>query len=204
MRGRRSLGRAAATGVMVALILVSMAPPAGAIETADFGMAPASREEAGGALRLEVPAGGGETERALRVWNKTKRPLVVQLQLVAAERGPDGTAVLGGDSPSIGWVTLSPPSVSIPARGESRVTVRIAVPADIGPGTHTFAVVAEPEPPAGQPAPAVVSRLAVAGYLEIGETAPPSNKVGAVPVVLALVALGVAISLAVRHRLVHP
>jgi len=188
---------------MVALILVSMAPPAGAIETADFGMAPASREEAGGALRLEVPA-GGETERALRVWNKTKRPLVVQLQAVSAERGPDGTAVLGGDSPSVGWVTLSPPSVSIPAGGEARVTVRVAVPAGIGPGAHTFAVVAEPEPPAGQPAPAVVSRLAVAGYLEIGETAPPSNNVGAVPVVLAVVALGAAISLAVRHRLVHP
>lgn len=200
MTARRSLGRAAAVTALLVVGLVSLAWPASAIETADFGMEPASREDSGGPLRIDVPAGGGDTERSLRVWNKTKRPLEVRLQVVPASRQPGGTAVLGGDSPSVQWVTLSSTSVSIPARGERTVNVRVTLPKTTGPGDHTFAVVAEPAPPPGQPAPAVVARLAVAGFLDIGNPRPTTS-LALVPVMAAVVALAGAAALVVRQRL---
>ncbi len=202
MTARRSVGRAAAVTALLVVTLVSMAPSAPAIETADFGMAPASRAEAGGALRIKVAAGSGESEKTLRVWNKTKRPLELQLQIASATRGANGTAELGGDSPSVRWVALSATSVPIPARGDRQVNVRIAVPEEAGPGHHTFAVVAEPAPPAGQPPPAVVARLAVAGFLDIGNEPPPPASLALVPVMAAVVALAGAVSLVIRQRLV--
>lgn len=204
MTARRSVGRAAAVTALLLVGLVVLAGPASAIETAEFGMEPASREESGGPLRIEVPAGGGETERALRIWNKTKRPLEIRLQVVSATRAADGTAALGGDSPSVQWVTLAPASAAIPPRGERKVTVRITMPKDTGPGTHTFAIVAEPAPPAGQAPPAVVSRLAVAGFLDIGSAPAPASSLALLPVLAAAVALAGAASLVIRQRLVGP
>lgn len=211
MTARRSVGRAAAVTAVLFASLVSLAGAAQAIETADMGMEPASGSEAGGALRIEAPAGGGESERELRVWNKTKQPLVVQLQVVSATRGADGVAVLGGDSAALGWVTLSPTTVTIPAKSQVAVAVHISLPPGAGAGGHTFAVVAEPAPPAGKPAPAVVSRVAVAGYLDVGgaatssdPAATSSDKVGLVPVLAGVLALVAVVAFAVRQRLVRP
>lgn len=201
MTTRSSLERAAVVTAVLVVSLVSLAAPASAIETADFGMEPASRGESGGPLRIDASAGGGDTVRPLRVWNKTKRPLEVRLQVVSASRRPDGTAVLGGESPSVRWVTLSPASVSLPPRGEHTVAVRVALPKATGPEDHTFAVVAEPAPPPGQPAPAVVARLAVAGFLDIGNPGPAAS-LALVPVIAAVVALAGALCLVIRQRLV--
>lgn len=210
MTARRSVGRAAAVTAVLFVSLVSLAGAAQAIETADFGMEPASGSEAGGALRIEAPAGGGESERELRVWNKTKQPLVVQLQVVSATRGGDGAAVLGGESPALGWVTLSPTTVTIPAKSQRAVGVHISLPPGTGPGAHTFAVVAEPATPAGKPPPAVVARVAVAGYLDVGRadtshhTSTSSDDVGLLPVLAGVLALVAVVSFAVRQRLVTP
>ena len=202
MTVRRSVGRAAAVTALLVVTLVSLASPAPAIETADFGMEPASREESGGPLRIEAPAGGGNTTRQLRVWNKTKRPVEVRLQVVPASRRPDGTAVLGGDSPSVQWVTLSSTSVSIPARGERTINVPVTMPKTPGPGDHTFAVMAAPAPPPGQAPPAVVARLAVAGFVNVGNVPPTSSSLPLLPMVAAGVALAGVVSLVIRQRLV--
>ncbi len=145
-----------------ALVLGTLAAPAGAIETETFGIdVVENRSE--GRLRIRLEA-GKTTAGELRVWNKHDGPLVLRLSVTPASVDDDGTASLGGDPEPVRWVSV-PTRVELAAGEERRVTVRVAAPRQLSAEPKTVAVLAQAEPAAGGDEPAVLQRLAVTTYL---------------------------------------
>lgn len=156
--------RTAALGlvVVIGLGLALGAAPAGAIETATFGIDVATPTPDG---RLHIPITAGSSNRAeLRVFNKSDAPLALQLSVAPAIVDETGSSSVGGDDEAAGWAAVEPSRVDLGPGEERRVAVVVAAPDRLSGEIHTIAVVAEPA--AGAERPAVLQRLAVTVFLE--------------------------------------
>lgn len=175
--------------------------PAGAIETASFGLDVVS-PNADGRLHIEVRAGETTTGR-LRVWNKGPTPLTLRLAVAPAQVDEDGSVSLGGAGEGVSWVSVHPGSVPLDPGEERRVEVRVRAPRKLDGGDRVVAVQAEPAPDSGGGQPAVVQRLALTTYLEPDEDSLVAG-LGALPwiavAVLLVVAAAAARSMARRRR----
>jgi hypothetical protein len=149
-----------AGAALVLAAVAAMAVPAGAIETATFGIDVIERDTDG---RLRIAIAAGETTSGqLRVWSKHDEPLVLRLSVMPAEVADDGTSSLGGDPEPTGWVDV-PVLVELAPGQERRVTVTVSSPRELSADTKTVAVLAQAE--VDGEAPAVLQRLAVTTYL---------------------------------------
>ncbi len=150
------------TALAGVILTLWIGAPAGAIETATFGMDP---DEATADGRLHIPVRAGRsTAGELRLWNKGSDPLVLRLSAAAATVDGDGNAVLGGDEAPVRWTRVEPAEVALGPGEDRTVTVRVRAPRRMG-AAATLAVIAEPaQDSAG--APTVVQRVAVTTFLE--------------------------------------
>jgi len=183
---------------------LGLAVPAGAIETVVFGIEPwptvvdGQRRQS---LHEAVPPGGSKTD-AVRLWNKTKRPVTLAVKAVAARREADGSVSLGGDPTPASWVEVEPSEVTVPAGGQRVVEFTIRAPRDLPETTSTFALLAEPVVGRDEQ-PAVLQRLALMAYVRPGEgsSSVADAALGALPWVAgALLVLVLAGLLVVRRR----
>lgn len=196
---RRSWGALAVAGVA----WLGLPTAAAAIETATFGIEPAPvvvDGERRQSLHEEVPPGGSTTD-AVRLWNKTGRPLTLSLKAVAAQRAADGSASLGGDPTPPGWVDVEQSRVTVPARGQRVVRFTIRAPRDLPEATSTFALLTEPVAERGEE-PAVLQRLALMVYVRPGEgpASVAETALGLLPWVAAALLVLVLVGLVVVRR----
>ena len=159
----------AALCAIVAVVLSGTAA-AGAIETRQFGIEPVPNGGPRSSFRLDVRAGETTTD-TLRIWNKTDAPLRVRLTVVPATLD-SGEAELGGDGAAVDWVDMRSPIVDLPPSGERRVAFEVKAPHKLSGEVETVALMAEPVAAPGQPAPAVLERVAVMAYFSPAEGAP--------------------------------
>ena len=166
-RNRRTrAGAAAAAVALAALVLAVGSGPAGAIETQQFGFEPYplfDGDEVRRSFDVALAPGGSATD-AIRVWNKTRRPVEVRLYGAAVDvvegkyqvapyeargRGAGGWVV-----PDQGVVRLEP--------GEDRVVeFTVHVPPVLGEGEPVAALVAESDTGQSSGGVDVVARLAM-------------------------------------------
>lgn len=187
-----------AVGASVALMLLAPTP-AGAIETEAFGIEPAQRgDDVGTGVPVDLRA-GEKTEVALRVWNKTERPLALELRAAPATLDAAGTPRLGGDPEPAGWITFRDTVVTLGAGERRVVTVDVAAPDRVEATERTAAVVARPQINGDAP-PAVLQEVGLVLRMQPAEGAPlvaPDAGGGAPTWLLgvagALVAAGIAL-----------
>ncbi|HUQ40162.1 MAG TPA: hypothetical protein VM030_08380 [Acidimicrobiales bacterium] len=183
---RRAFRAAALAVVAVVVPLGITAAPAGAIETSQFGIDPvATPGQEADRISPEVRA-GKETTGAVRVWNKTDKPVDLRMWAAPASFDRAGVVSLGGDGEASAWVEV-PGAVHLGPKESRQVTVTVTGPRHVSPGTKPVALMAEVT--SSGSAPAVLQRLAVVAYLR---PAGPSS--AALP--RALVALAVLLLLA--------
>jgi hypothetical protein len=173
--------RALAAAMVTAAAIAAAAGPAGAIETGDFGLVPAS----GARQSLhETVRPGRTTEDDVRVFNKTAQPLKLRVSVERTSVAGDGTLQLSGGGGEADWVSMSAREVQLAPRGSAVVHVTIRPPSTAPKETVRLAVVAEPvlDHPTS-----VVQRLAMVAYLEPARRSPLRASLGALPfVALAL------------------
>lgn len=155
---------AIASALLLGVALLG-ATPAGAIESASFGIDTTGGSGAGAARKLELKVrAGGVARDEVRVWNKTPEPMRVRLSVAPAQVDKAGTASLGGDPAAAGWVDLDAEDVLLAPHEARTVAFEVRPPRELSAGTKTLAVLAEPVAKGGS-APAVLQRLAVMAYL---------------------------------------
>jgi hypothetical protein len=163
---RKAFLPAAALAAAVALLgLVGLigAGPAGAIETAQFGLNP-SGAGTRTALHEDVRPGHHVTDSVV-VWNKTDSSIDVVVGVSSASIGKDGKPTLGGSGGSAKWVHLGAKTVHLAPRARATVPVRINVPRVLPAGTSLAAVTAEAAPGANHQI-AVIERVALMVYVK--------------------------------------
>lgn len=189
-RGRRvaaALAAVAAFGLTMA-----GAGPAHAIETRQFGLEPSPRV-AGGVNRssITVTAKAGATHHdAIRVWNKTSRPVTLIISAAPATREDDGSVHLGGASEPPGWVSIKNTAVTLAGKADAVVPVAVRIPRSARADT-ALALVVRPEAAPGSE-PAVLERVAMMVYIEpSGVAAPAAGAPGWLAPLAAALAAGV-------------
>lgn len=113
---------------------------------------------------------GARFERRIRVCNGTTAPVEVQVYAGAAViEGDVFRAVEGRESNDLSsWITVEPPRVIVPARGERILPVSFAVPSDASGGERYAAILVE-TPAVRQPSGnSVANRVGVRVYLSVG------------------------------------
>jgi hypothetical protein len=151
------------TGALLAF--VGRGAPAGAIETASYGLDVATTSK-DSRLHIDVRAGETTTGR-VRVWNKSQQPLTLQLTVAPAQVTDGGAVALGGDGDGVDWVSLVPSQANLAPGAEQIVEVRVKAPRKIDGGkARVVAVQVEPAAATAGDQPAVVQRLALTTYLE--------------------------------------
>jgi hypothetical protein len=162
MRIARTAALAASTAALAVLGLV-WAGPAGAIETAQFGLNP-SGAGTRTALHEDVRPGHHVNDSVV-VWNKTDSPIDVVLGVSSASIGKDGKPTLGGAGGAAKWVHLGATTVHLAPKARAGVPVRIDAPRVLPAGTSLAAVTAEAAPGANHQI-AVVERVAIMVYVQ--------------------------------------
>jgi hypothetical protein len=167
--------------VLVALTLGLLAPPA-------FGQTPGSisiRLAEGPSNRQDDPRAriyvvdhlhqGDRIERKVEVGNGTDQPVAIELYAAAASL-KEGQFQFGDGRASndlTKWTSISPSTLTIPARGTATATITVAVPGDALDGERYAVVWAQP-PASGGTVP-VVNRVGVRMYVSVGEGAEPTT-----------------------------
>ena len=190
-------GAAALAGL--AFVVVGVAGPASAIETASFGLAPAGSAQRT-ALHEDVRP-GRKVDDAVRIWNKTDRPVVVRLSVQGAAIDGAGQVSLGGNGGAAGWVSLGSERVSLAPKASVDVPVVLRAPRTMPKGESTAAIVAEAEQPAGSANVAVVQRVALMVYAKAPAGSPREASLGwALWAALGLLAAALAVMAVVWTR----
>jgi hypothetical protein len=180
---RRLSGRVAA--LLGLLLLLTTLPAAHAIETASFGLAPGGRDQHRTSLHEEVKP-GDRVDDAVRLWNKTDKPLTLALSVQGASLDAGGSVKLGGTGGASGWVRLGQSSVTLAPGASASVPLVVQAPRTMPSGTATAAVVAEPAGSGG----AVVQRVALMVYVSAPSGSPLRAALGwIVWIAVALVVL---------------
>jgi hypothetical protein len=179
------------SAVLAALLLSAIgagvgAAPAGAIETASFGMAPAGDHNRT-ALHEEVRP-GRSVEDGVRIWNKTDEPVTVALAVQGAMIDSKGKVSLGGNEGAVSWVRLSTSRITLAPRGSAVVPVSVHAPRNLPRAEATAAVMAE-RVSAGAADVAVVQRVALMVYVK----APAGSPLRAALGWIAAVAVGLLV-----------
>lgn len=120
---------------------------------------------------------GARFERRIRVCNGTGAPVPVQVYAGAAEiEGPSFRAVEGRVANELsGWITVDPGRVTVPAKGESVVVARFAVPPDATAGERYAAVLVESPAVPRPDGFSVANRVGVRVYLSVGGEREPAS-----------------------------
>ncbi|MDQ3757458.1 MAG: hypothetical protein M3394_06395 [Actinomycetota bacterium] len=115
-----------------------------------------------------VEPGTGFDDR-LEARNLTDAPIDLVVEPVDAAVTGEGSFAPGTTAAAEGaWLRVSPGRVRVPARGSTRVALRVDVPADATPGDHIAAVVVrKAEAPSGGGEVQVVNRVGVRVYLTV-------------------------------------
>ncbi|MBW3620201.1 MAG: peptidase [Actinobacteria bacterium] len=123
---------------------------------------------------IDHVAPGTTIERRVEVTNTTGSELQLGLSVGAAAVSDGSFHSVDDDpaSPIVGWATVTPDQVSVPAGEARETTVRIDVPPTAEDGEYYAAIWAEP-PSAQVGATTVVNRVGIRVYLSIGEGAEP-------------------------------
>lgn len=183
----------------LAPVVVGAAGPASAIETASFGLGPAGSANRT-ALHPEVKP-GARIDDAVRLWNKTDKPVVVRLQVQGAALDAGGQVSLGGNGGAAQWISLGQDRVELAPHASVDVPVVLRAPRNMPEGETTAAIVAEAEPAGGSSNVAVVQRVALMVYASAPEGSPLRASLGWVLWAAAALLLGVAVyATAVRRR----
>jgi hypothetical protein len=147
------------------------AQSASAIETSSFGLGPAGPSSRT-ALHEDVRP-GHHTDDAVRVWNKTDKPVVVNLAVQGATIDKAGQVSLGGNAGAARWVRLSTAKVTLAPHASVEVPVAFEGPRTMPSGTSTAAIVAEAESgPGGSSSVAVLQRVALMVYAKAPTGSP--------------------------------
>ena len=120
---------------------------------------------------------GTHLDRRIEVSTTADSPLPIELYTAAAT--VDGGIFIGagGRTPNelSTWISVSPTSLSIPARGVQMAIVTINVPSDAAPGERYAVVWVEARAPADTGSGVrMVSRVGVRVYLSVGPGGPPA------------------------------
>lgn len=160
--------------LLVVLALGSVAPggEARSAENGDFSLRPVRPANAPARDRayvVKTVAPGATLEDALEARNLTDAPLDLVVEPVDATVTADGAFAAGGSRTATGsWLSVTPSQVRVPAKGGTRVKLRIAVPADAAPGDHIAAVVVRRAAAAqGRGTVRVVEQVGVRVYLTV-------------------------------------
>lgn len=203
--------RRTAAAVAIAAAMFTAAGPVAAIETKDLGLEPVRAGEQGGRQSLRVAiTPGSKTKDAVRVWNKTDRPLTVELRATAAKTDADGSVALGGDAEAASWIDVADERLTLPPRGERVVRITVDAPDELPALETTAAILVQPVVDRGAP-PAILQRVAVMTYLSSATLhAPPGAGTAlppwliAVAVLLALAATALAARRVLSLRVAPP
>ena len=190
--------RLARSAILAGGVVVALAAPAGAIETGELGIEPVPAGRPRQSFH-ETIRPGRITRDAVRVFNKTSRPITVRLWVEQASIDGEGQARLGGGGGAAGWVGMPTGALELAPRSARSVPFEVRAPRELPPGGALVAIMAEavPEDPRRL---AVLQRLAVIAYLEPAHGAPLRSPLGW-PLVLAAALLGVvAMAGAIAHH----
>lgn len=180
--------RLAAAAALVAVLVLAPATPSGAIETGEFGIEPVASGGPRQSFQEKIRP-GRSTKDAVRVFNKSSRPLTIRLWAEQASIEPDGQVRLDGVSGTARWLRLSLGTVELAPKSERLVPFEVRAPREIGRHTAHMALVAEPVAQEREQV-AVLQRLAVLVYAEPDEGAPLRAALGW-PLALAAALLGI-------------
>lgn len=120
---------------------------------------------------------GQSIERRIEVTNTTSETLDIQLYAAGA-RIEEGSFLFfegrEGNELSI-WTSVEPSTVTVPADGAARATVRIAVPAEASEGERYAVLWAEPPASTGGNV-SVINRVGIRIYLSVGPGGEPAAR----------------------------
>lgn len=151
---------------MALVALVAGAGPAGAIETQRFGIEPYPLFE-GTEIRRSFDvalAPGGSVTEAVRLWNKTRRPVEVRLYGAAVEMDGEAYQVAAYEARGQGagaWVVPERDTVVLGPDSEEIVEFTVHVPPVLGEARPSAALVAESDTGLSSGGVDVVARLAM-------------------------------------------
>ena len=186
--------------IVAAFLAVLLAPvstaPAGAVETAQFGLVPGPPGPPSRHL-VEQVRPGHATSDALLLFNKTAAPLTLTLAVLPASVAANGAPQVGGSDQAVGWIELDRREVRLPGGAAVPVRFKVHAPRQLPAGKLTVAISAVPTAIPGQNV-AVLNRLALLVTIEGKPGASLSASLG----VIAWVAVGllVLVALAVAWR----
>lgn len=189
--------RAAAVAAAVATAAtLGAGRTAHAIETKDVGLEPVPTGDDGGrqSLRVEIIPGREATD-AVRVWNKTDRPLTVDLLATAAKKAGDGSVSLGGDAAPASWIDVEHGRITLPPKGERVIAITVRPPEALPALETTAAIMVQPVSDAAAP-PAILQRVAVMTYLSASSLHAPPATGTRLPVWLIVIAVLLAVAAA--------
>lgn len=185
--------------LVLAVAAMAAAGAASAIETASFGLEPAGSADRT-ALHPRVKP-GAKAEDAVRIWNKTDKPLVVRLQVQGAAIAEGGQVSLGGNGGAAQWISLGQDRVELAPAASVDVPLVLRAPRNMPEGETTAAIVAEVEPVGGSSNVAVVQRVALMVYASAPAGSSLRASLGWALWLAAGLLLGVAVyAMALRTR----
>jgi hypothetical protein len=177
--------RQVASVVLGALVLLSAASPAAAVQSDFTGLgirlleAPTERRDDPRAQVYIVDHVGPGTSfsRRFEVVNDSDEPTDVALYAVASEvRNGSFEPQAGRTANELAtWMTVEPSSVRLAPGGSAQAVVSIAVPADASPGERYAAIMAESTAPDASTGIAVNSRVGIRTYLAVGPGGEPAS-----------------------------
>lgn len=120
---------------------------------------------------------GARFERRVRVCNGTSAPVQVQVYAGAASIDGDEFRAVEGrvDNELSRWISTEPSRLTVPADGESLVTVEFAVPPDAAGGERYAAILVETPAVQQDSGFAVANRVGVRVYLSVGGPEEPAS-----------------------------
>lgn len=142
--------------------------------------APTSRKDDPRAHRYivdHVPA-GTTFSRAIEVTNGTDRVATIALYAAAATlRNGEFIPASGHTANELsGWITIDPPTVTVPIGGRAQAKITVNVPSDATPGERYAVALAELPPPPGSGLVGLASRVGIRVYLSVGSgNEPPTD-----------------------------
>jgi len=114
-RGGRPRPFALSAAAIIAVLFVPVSTaPAGAVETAQFGLVPGPPGPPSRHLVEQVRPGHATSDTVL-VFNKASTPLTLTLAVLSASVGANGAPQVGGSDQAVSWIELDRHEVRLPA-----------------------------------------------------------------------------------------
>lgn len=176
----RGGARSAALVLMLLGVLWTVAGPASAAESTNYGIRPAGSADH---FRLELAPGAASKQTAI-VSNRSGKKITFKIypaEAITTEQG--GFGLRSRDEPQSGvgvWARLPIDTVTISPGSQKRVAFRVSVPATTTPGDYAGGIILEAPPRRGTPGEVgdqtavqlnVVERVGVRVYLKVSGTA---------------------------------